>query len=107
MLSAANRYVEVTSPFKLFKTDPDACRVVLINLAEALRVVSILIKPFTPSVAEVFYSSFNFGDAQPWESVRYEDAAKRPAIETLRVTAPLVSGKPQPLFPKIDLKASS
>ena len=107
VLNAANRYVEVTSPFKLFKTDPEATRVVLINLAEALRVVAILTKPFLPNVAEVFYSSFNFADAQPWESVRYEDAAHRPAIDALRVTAPLVNGKPQPLFPKIDLKAVS
>ena len=35
----------------------------LVNLAEAIRVVAILIKPFLPRTAETFYSAFNFGAA--------------------------------------------
>ena len=65
VLDAANRYIEVTEPFKLIKTDREACKAVLVNLAEALRVVAILIKPFLPRTAETFYSAFNFGDAGP------------------------------------------
>ncbi|QDV32378.1 methionine--tRNA ligase [Tautonia plasticadhaerens] len=107
VLDAANRYIEATQPFKLAKTDPDATRVVLVNLAEALRVVSILIKPFLPRTAETFYSAFNFADAQPWDRVSYRDASARPAGPDLRVTAPLVDGKVPPLFPKIDLKADA
>ena len=48
LLEAANKYITVTQPFKLAKTDPEACRVVLVNLAEAVRVIAILIKPFPP-----------------------------------------------------------
>ena len=33
----------------------------LVNLAEALRVVAILTKPFLPKTSETFYSAFNFG----------------------------------------------
>jgi methionyl-tRNA synthetase len=103
VLSAANRYIEVTSPFKLVKTDRESTKVVLVNLAEAIRVVAILTKPFLPRTAETFYRAFNFGSAQPWETVRWADAATAPPGFELEVTAPLVNGKPVPLFPKIDL----
>lgn len=102
VLSAANRYVEVTSPFRLVKTDREATRAVLANLAEALRVVAILTKPFLPTTAASFYRAFNFGAAQPWELVRYEDAKRPPDGPDLEVTAPLSGGKPLPLFPRID-----
>ncbi len=102
VLDAANRYVQVKEPFKLIKTDPEACKVVLINLAEALRVIAILIKPFLPSNAETFYRAFNFEEAKPWDSVQYQDAALPSLLVDLRVTAPLVGGKPTPLFPKIE-----
>jgi methionyl-tRNA synthetase len=104
VLDPANRYIQATEPFKLVKTDPEATRVVLINLAEAVRVIAILIKPFLPSTAENFYGAFNFAEAEPWESVSYASAIGRRPPGRLRVTAPLVSGKPTPLFPKIESK---
>ena len=106
VLNAANRYIEVTGPFKLVKTDPEACKVVLVNLAEAIRVAAILTKPFLPKTSEAFYTAFNFGEATPWNQVSYSDAAVPLKGLILRVTAPLINGKPAPLFPKIDLKAS-
>ncbi len=102
--NAATRYIEVTGPFKLVKTDREAGKRVLINLAESLRVIAILIKPFLPGTGETFYSAFNFEASQPWETVRYTDAIRRPAGPDLQVTAPLSNGKPHPLFPKIDTK---
>ena len=104
LLDSANRYIDATAPFKLARTDPEACKAVLVNLAEALRVISILIKPFLPTTAETFYRAFNFETAQPWAAVRYADAPRRPAINDLHVTAPLAAGKPVPLFPKIENK---
>ncbi len=101
ILDAVNRYIQATRPFQLIKTDPGATRVVLANLAQAMRTLAILIKPFLPATAETFYRSFNFADARAWEAVSYADAAVAPAIE-LRVTASLSEGKPAPLFPKID-----
>ncbi len=106
LIDAANRYIAVTQPFKLIKTDADATRAVLVNLAEAMRVVAILIKPFLPRTAETFYRAFNFDDARSWDDVSYDDVIARPAIAKLQVTAPLHEGKPTPLFPKIDVKAS-
>ena len=107
MLDAANRYIEATKPFSLAKTDLEATKVVMVNLAESLRVVAILLKPFLPRTAETFYRAFNFDDARPWASARYNDAIDRPPGPDLRVTAELVGGKPTPLFPKIDLKAGA
>ncbi len=101
VLDAANRYIEVTQPFKLAKEDLEACRAVLVNLAEALRVVAILIKPFLPRTATTFYQAFNFEEHQGWEQVRYQDAAEPPTDLELQITAELDKGKPRPLFPKI------
>lgn len=102
VLDAVNRYVQTTEPFKLIKTDPDACRAVLVNLADSLRVAAILIKPFLPGTAETFYRAFNFEEVQGWDSVSFRDAARPVLPDSLRVTAPLSNGKPTPLFPKID-----
>lgn len=102
VLDAVNRYITDTQPFKLIKTDAVATHAVMVNLAEALRVAAILIKPFLPRTAATFYNAFNFGEAVSWESVSYDDVLKRPALGTIRVTAPLEGGKPAPLFPKIE-----
>jgi methionyl-tRNA synthetase len=102
VLDAANRYIQATQPFRLIKTDPEATKRVLANLAHALRVLAILVKPFLPRTAETFYNAFNFGDARAWEAVTFGDAAVAPDGLELRVTAPLVEGKPAPLFPKIE-----
>jgi methionyl-tRNA synthetase len=104
VLDAANRYIDATAPFKLFKTDRDACKAVLINLAEAIRVIAILIKPFLPGTAETFYRALNFEEGRAWDEVGYVDALMRAGGLDLRVTAPLVGGKPAPLFPKIEVK---
>ncbi len=74
MIDSANRYIQETEPYKLAKTDLDSCRAVLLNLADALRVAAILIKPFLPRTAQTFYEAFNFGEVTPWELVRYANA---------------------------------
>ena len=102
VLNAANRYVETTSPFKLIKTDREACKAVLVNLAEAIRVIAILTKPFLPKTSETFYRAFNFGETRPWSVVRYSDVLAGASGPNLVVTAELSNGKPLPLFPKID-----
>jgi methionyl-tRNA synthetase len=104
VVDRANRYTQETEPFKLAKTDLEACRRVLLNLAEWLRVSAILIKPFLPRTAKTFYEAFNFQEAADWDRVSFSDAAHPPPGRTLRVTAALNGGKPAPLFPKIETK---
>jgi methionyl-tRNA synthetase len=100
VLDPTNRYADRREPWKLVKTDKEAAKQVLLDMAEQLRAVSILLKPFLPKTAETIYRTFNF--AQAWESVRYEDVWSRPRQEgELRVTAALEGGKPKALFPRI------
>ncbi|MBX7073783.1 MAG: methionine--tRNA ligase [Pirellulales bacterium] len=107
VLDSGNRYIEETRPWLLANPakpehDMEACRRVLVNLAEALRVAAILIRPFLPRAAETIYAGFNF--AAPWSEANYTQIANRPvASDDLRVTAPLsADGKVAPLFPKIE-----
>src|SRR5262249_24804410 len=76
VLNPANKHVEDTKPWALAKTDKEASKRALYDLAEMLRVVTILLKPFMPRAAQTIYTSFNF--PTPWEKVRYEDAASSP-----------------------------
>jgi methionyl-tRNA synthetase len=103
VVDRANRFIQDTEPFKLAKSDLEACREVLVNLADWLRIAAILIKPFLPRTAETFYRAFNFEDITAWDRVSYGDAAGPLAIGDLCVTAPTTAGKPAPLFPKIEL----
>jgi methionyl-tRNA synthetase len=107
VLDAANRYIEVTKPFALAKTDLAATKAVMVNLAESIRVIAILIKPFLPKTAETFYRAFNFEASRPWELSAYSDTVTHYEGPDLEVTAKLLAGKPAPLFPKIDLKAGA
>ncbi len=104
VIDVANRYIQETEPFKLAKTDLEACRAVLVNLAEWLRVAAILIKPFLPRTAETFYRAFNFEEIRAWDQVSYTDAAAPQLPGLLNVTAPISGGKPAPLFPKIEAR---
>ncbi len=104
LVVTANGYITQTQPFKLAKSDPDACKAVLLNLAEAFRAIAILIKPFLPRTAESFYRAFNFEEGQAWDRVGYVDVLNRPNLDVVTVTAPLEGGKPAPLFPKVETK---
>jgi methionyl-tRNA synthetase len=101
ILNPANQYADKREPWQLVKTDKQAAKQVLYNLAEQLRAAAILLKPFLPLTAEKIYRSFNF--PQPWEEVRHEDVWVHPRqVEDLRVLASLEDGKPKPLLPRIN-----
>src|SRR5207244_1395756 len=89
ILTAANQFAESNAPWKLVKTDKGKAAIVLTRMATALRIASILLKPFIPRSAEAIYKSFNF--PTPWDEVTYADAAElKSQAEDLRVTAELV-----------------
>ncbi len=99
-LTPSNRYIDTNKPWSLVKTDKEAAKLVLLNMAEALRIAAILLKPFIPRSAEAIYKSVNY--AKPWGDVTYADATTLQALPSdFRVTAELIDGKPKPLFPRI------
>ena len=53
-IDTANKYIDQTAPFKLAKDPAQANRLdeVLYNLAEACRVLAVLLWPFLPGMAE-------------------------------------------------------
>jgi methionyl-tRNA synthetase len=104
VIEPGQRFIDETKPFKLAKTDPEACRAVLVNLADWMRAAAILSKPFLPRTAETYYRAFNFDETTPWDGVRFADAVAPMNQAGLRVTAPLTAGKPAPLFPKVEVR---
>src|SRR5262249_22048939 len=64
----ANQYIDAQAPWKLVKSgsaaDLEQAKNVLFNVAQTLRIASILLKPFIPRAAETIYKSFNF--PIPW-----------------------------------------
>jgi methionyl-tRNA synthetase len=106
VLDTGNRYIEETRPWLLANPakpehDLEACRRVLVNLAEAVRVTAILLRPFMPRTAEKLYAGFNFPGK--FEDQSLAAIVNKPAeSEDLRITAELVEGKLPPMFPKIE-----
>ena len=105
VLVPANQHAEKTAPWSLVKKDPPAAALVLHDLVEALRVASILLKPFLPRLSERIYRSFNF--KLPWESVSTKAAQESECCENaLMVLAELEAGKVKPLLPRIEIDKS-
>jgi methionyl-tRNA synthetase len=76
---------------------------VLANLAEAVRVVAIVTKPFIPSGSQKLYSGFSY--SQSYDDVSFDDVLGRHVEQAeLRVTAELKDGKIPPLYPRIGIK---
>ena len=95
-ISRVNKYTDETQPWVLIKDEaqrPVLARV-LYNLAEALRVTSILIAPFMPATAIEIRRQLNMDSAYSW------DSAKEFGILPCEVTIT----KGDTLFPRLDIK---
>lgn len=96
LIGRANKYIDETAPWILAKDPAQAERLqaVMYNLAEALRIVAILIAPFVPVTAPKIYEQLGLGNP---ESFFMADA----------VWGKLATGtkaqKGEPLFPRIEV----
>lgn len=94
IISRANRYVEESSPWVLNKQkNIDRLNNVLYNLAESLRIISIILKPFMPKTAEDIWQQIgapgdfkkqNIGESAVWGGIP----------DNFKI------GEPKALFPK-------
>ncbi|MGA2138004.1 MAG: methionine--tRNA ligase, partial [Verrucomicrobiia bacterium] len=93
LVTRANRYVEESAPWKLAKDPAQASRLdsVLYNLAESVRLISVLATPFLPTTAR-----------QMREQLGVADKLDRLAEEIGwgRLAAGATIGQVAPLFPK-------
>ena len=101
-ISRANKYIDETQPWALAK-DPakkQELANVMYNLAEALRIISVLISPFMPTTAERIWNQLGLAAAgKAWKDVQLED------IETWGgIPAGLHVGTPEQLFPRIEVE---
>ncbi|MDD6395639.1 MAG: methionine--tRNA ligase, partial [Firmicutes bacterium] len=96
VIAAANKYIDVTTPWILGKDEASKPRLstVMYNLLESIRIISILLAPFMPTTMPKAQALLNLTSEQTtWESTY-----------TFGVLPETVSvAKSAPLFPRIDI----
>lgn len=96
LIGRANKYIDETAPWILAKDLAQAERLqaVMYNLAEALRIIAILIAPFVPVTAPKIYEQLGLGKP---ESFFMADAVWGKLATGTKVQ------KGEPLFPRIEV----
>jgi methionyl-tRNA synthetase len=98
MIRRANKYVDETEPWTLFRNgDADALAGVLYNLAEVLRLTAILISPVMPGTSDEIFKQLNVTDGglKTWNSLTFGKLPKGFAVV-----------KGNAMFQRIDIKAA-
>ncbi|MDM8142659.1 methionine--tRNA ligase [Megamonas hypermegale] len=98
-ISRSNKYIDETTPWVLGKDESRKAELnrVLYDLAESLRIISVMIEPFIPVTARKMWEQLNV--TEKFEDVRISD------IEVWGKTAVGTKiNKPQQLFPRIEIE---
>ncbi|MCR5031052.1 MAG: methionine--tRNA ligase [Selenomonadaceae bacterium] len=98
-IGRANKYIDETAPWALAK-DPSKkaeLATVMYNLAESLRVISVLVSPFMPETAPKIWAQL--GMTQDFASVRLDDVKTWGGIP-----AGQHIGEAEQLFPRIEVE---
>ncbi len=98
VIRRVNKYIDETSPWILAKEDADKPRLdtVLYNLADSIRIISILLKPFMVETTSKIWVQLGIDDGQATD---WEDASNFGEIPSgVKVN------KGQVLFPRLDLE---
>lgn len=99
LIGRTNKYIDETGPWALAKDEAKRGRLntVLYNLAETLRIISLLIYPLMPVTAPKIWQQL--GIAQDFATATFADAQTWG-----KLPAGTVVGKPEPIFPRIEDK---
>ena len=95
VIDNANKYIDATAPWVLAKSEESKPRLarVLYNLAETLRICTVLLQPFMPATCEKIFAQLNVDAVgKTWDSAA--------AFGTLPAAATLHKG--ENIFPRID-----
>ncbi|MEG1520283.1 MAG: methionine--tRNA ligase subunit beta, partial [Clostridia bacterium] len=93
VISRANKYIDETAPWKLAKEDSERLQTVMYNLAEAIRISSIMLKPFLTRTPSLILATF--GQSNPTEF------AGNVSFGELKTGVKVQKG--EMLFPRIDI----
>ena len=95
MISAANKYIDETTPWILAKDESKKARLaeVMYTLCECLRIASVLIAPFMPETAQKIRAQLGLGS-----EIKWEDAA---AFGLESTYSPV---KGDIIFPRLDME---
>lgn len=98
LVRRTNKYIDETQPWILCKDEAKKAELAnaLYNVAESIRIVSILIQPFMPNTPAKIWAQYNIteGDATAWDSTKTWGV----------LPAELKVQKGETLFPRIDMK---
>ncbi|TCL33256.1 methionyl-tRNA synthetase [Anaerospora hongkongensis] len=99
LVSRSNKYIDETAPWALAKDPVKRARLdtVMYNLAEVLRIVTILVSPFMPTTAPKIWAQLGIETA--FADVRLHDAQSWGLLAAGTKVA-----KPEPIFPRIEIK---
>ena len=95
VIDNANKYIDATAPWVLAKSEDTKPRLarVLYNLAETLRICTVLLQPFMPTTCEKIFAQLGVDDSlKTWDSAA--------AVGSMPANATLHKG--ENIFPRID-----
>lgn len=98
LIGRANKYVDETTPWILAKEESNKGRLdtVLYNLAESLRIISVLIRPFMENTSNSIWNQLGINNSEEtsWESIS----------EWGKLPSGLKVNKENPMFPRLVVK---
>lgn len=97
IVSRSNKYIDETTPWALAKDEDKKQELanVMVHLAENIRIIAVLLKPFLPYGPKEMFRQLNIVD----ESLHtYDSVLKYGQVQV----ADKVTDKPQPIYPRLD-----
>ena len=97
VIGKVNKYIDSMAPWVLAKSDRERLSTVIFQILESLKIISVLLWPFTPQTSERIQNLL--GLSKSGEDLRVEDIREWGKLKSERT----ISRAPQ-LFPRIEVK---
>lgn len=94
LIRRANKYVDETEPWIMAKENPERNNTILYNLAETLRIVSVLVSPYIVNTSKEVRNQLGITDEIKWDDAK---------VFGLLKPGTLVK-KGAPIFPRLDVE---